>query len=364
MHCPSIRPLKFNDRDGGRAQLPRTRPSRIRHCAAVTSSLEKQCPICSLTYIRAIGNRLTSISLRYRDAEDEREQLTLPRVGCSSKRCRPAQALCSSSQANCSQRSEHKLLFPTSVAHELSGVMHKLSAPRPQLLLVRVIFIACVAVLIGNVLRFTVNLLALNPAMPQRGAAREALVNMHRLLQLVIDAETGERVFRVAGKRAQLEPYRAARDRYGEVMEAVELQMHGSPSQIASLLHLRALLATRFDHQESSVAVSDHRRVGPGGTNALIQRIQALVDEMEGEQMRSLAPRDGRSAPFVWTTLAAGLTINALVLALLALLYSMIRSSFTPHTELGIVRALQSRPVGKRKVTIDALAGSGLPQAT
>jgi len=242
--------------------------------------------------------------------------------------------------------------------------MHKLSAPRPQLLLVRVIFIACVAVLIGNVLRFTVNLLALNPAMPQRGAAREALVNMHRLLQLVIDAETGERVYRVAGKRAQLAPYRAARDRYGEVMEAVELQMHGSPSQIASLLHLRALLATRFDHQESSVAVSDHRRVGPGGTNALIQRIQALVDEMEGEQMRSLAPRDGRSAPFVWTTLAAGLTINALVLALLALLYSMIRSSFTPHTELGIVRALQSRPVGKRKVTIDALAGSGLPQAT
>jgi len=31
---------------------------------------------------------------------------------------------------------------------------------------------------------------------------------------------------------------------------------------------------------------------------------------------------------------------------------------------LGIVRALKSRPVGKRKVAIDALTGSGLPQAT
>ena len=140
--------------------------------------------------------------------------------------------------------------------------MHKLSAPRAQLLLVSVIFVACVVVLIGNVLRFAVNLLALDPAMPQRGPAREALVNMHRLLQLVIDAETGERVYRVAGKRAQLEPYRAARDRYGEVMEAVELLMHGSPSRIASLLHLRTLLATRFDHQEPSIAVSDRRRSG------------------------------------------------------------------------------------------------------
>ena len=80
--------------------------------------------------------------------------------------------------------------------------------------------------------------------------------------------------------------------------------------------------------------------------------------------MRSLASGDRRSDPFVWTTLTAGLTINALVLALLALLYSMIRSSFKPLTELGIVRALQVRPEGKRKVAVDVLTGSGLLQAT
>jgi CHASE3 domain sensor protein len=241
--------------------------------------------------------------------------------------------------------------------------MHKLSVPRTQLLLVRVIFIACVSVLIGNASRFAVNLLALDPVTPLRGPAREALINMHRLLQLVIDAETGERVYRVAGKPAQLEPYRLARDQYREVLDAVAVQIPDNPSQSASLLHLRTLLATRFDHEEPAIAVSDRRLLSLAGHNALIHRIQVLVDDMEGEQVRLLASRDPRSDAFVWTTLAAGFTINALVLALLALLYSMIQSSFTPRTETRAVRASPSRSAGKLGDAIGALAASELPQA-
>ena len=210
--------------------------------------------------------------------------------------------------------------------------MNNLSDPRTQLLLVRIAFVACLVMLVGNVLRFAVNLSALAPANPRADDARGALVNMHRLLRMVIDAETAERVYLLSGERAHLGSYRVARDQYGELLTAVALQLSDNSTQLVSLLRLRALIHTRFDELERSIAAYDRglpertvKRGQSDGPGAIIDRIQALVADMEGKEVRPFASRDLQPSAFLWTTLAAGFIVNAFVIAVLILLYSMIQ---------------------------------------
>jgi CHASE3 domain sensor protein len=163
---------------------------------------------------------------------------------------------------------------------------------------------------------------------------------MYQLLQLVVDAETGERVYLLAGERVHLEAFRIARDQYREILAAVALQVPGNPTQLASLSSLQLLLAARFDDLERSIAPFDRRLSGPtqqrmpsDGHNAVIHRIQALIDDMEREQVRLLASRDPQSHTLLWMILAAGFIINAVAIALLVLLYLMIQSSFAAQSE-------------------------------
>jgi CHASE3 domain sensor protein len=236
--------------------------------------------------------------------------------------------------------------------------MNNLWTPRTQLLLVRITFAACLAMLVGNVLRFAINLSTLDPANPRLDHAQRALGSMHQLLRMVIDAETAERVYLLSGDRARLGSYRVARDQYGEILTAVAMQLSDDASQLVSLLRLRALIHARFDELERSIAAYDGRlpdrtlsRGEADRPGAIVHRIQAVVDDMEARQVRPFASRDLQSSAFVWTTLLAGLIVNAFVIALLIRLYSMIQ----PGLPVALVLAETTRNPSRQILRVTTL---------
>ncbi|GAM97854.1 two-component sensor histidine kinase [alpha proteobacterium U9-1i] len=126
----------------------------------------------------------------------------------------------------------------------------------------------------------------------------EAEGALNALLNLISDAETGQRGYIITGREDYLEPHTRAVGRIGAALDDVQRRTADNPLQQAALARLRPLISERVGILEQTVAMRRDGRtraamdiVGDGRGIRLMTEIRGQIDIMRAEERRLLAAR-------------------------------------------------------------------------
>lgn len=85
---------------------------------------------------------------------------------------------------------------------------------------------------------------------------------VEHVYRLTVDAETGQRGYLLTGDSTFLEPYSRARDQIGDKLKQLRELTADNPAQVSQLATISALLATRFEQMERTIALKREQRDG------------------------------------------------------------------------------------------------------
>ena len=162
------------------------------------------------------------------------------------------------------------------------------------------------------------------------------------LLSAATDAETGQRGFLLTGDAAYLEPYESGTARAHTTLEQIALLTADNPTQIRHLSELRAAVDQKLKELAETIAVRRANgfepaqrivRIDVGKT--MMDRIRAIVAEMDREENALLAARRDQSSARFWVAVATDTTVTVVAIVVLALVatVSRRREAETPSRE-------------------------------
>jgi CheY-like chemotaxis protein/CHASE3 domain sensor protein len=154
----------------------------------------------------------------------------------------------------------------------------------------------------------------------------EVITSLETVQSLLKDAETGQRGFLLTGDEAYLEPYADARAALPARLDELTAGIADNPRQLQRLTVVEELvnhkleeLKQTLDLQRAGDAEGALRKVRSDQGRVLMDRIQTLIQEMEGEEQSLLAARQAewQGAVHLSTTVTWG--GSALLVILIAL---------------------------------------------
>jgi PAS domain S-box-containing protein len=152
------------------------------------------------------------------------------------------------------------------------------------------------------------------------------------LMSAVTDAETGQRGFLITGDAAYLEPYERGTARAHNTLEQIASLTADDPTRIRRLPALRAAVDEELKELAGTVAVrrangfdAAQRIVRTDVGKAIMDRIRAIVADMDREENVLLAARRDQSSARFWIAIATDTTVTVAALVLLALVATVSR---------------------------------------
>ena len=167
---------------------------------------------------------------------------------------------------------------------------------------------------------------------------QEVINELHRLNAAILDAETGQRGYLLAGEEAFLEPYRNSRDRAFQAFEIIKSKTIDSPTQQKNIANLDVLIAERFKYLELNL---DDFHNGQGVTTAsldqgreMMEQIRDVIEVTKASELELLATRTAAMNRF--SSLTPPLIISGAMIALFltVLFYVRVNSDFNERTKL------------------------------
>ncbi|MEP6938741.1 MAG: CHASE3 domain-containing protein [Rudaea sp.] len=159
------------------------------------------------------------------------------------------------------------------------------------------------AVVIGNALISYRNTAALAAGMSAGVRSRDALNALDDVLQVVTDAETGQRGYLLTGRDAYLEPFVAARKGLESKVDSLRRLVASEPAQLARFEKLDALIAQQFVDLQRSVDLNKdgHREeatqmVATDAGVAVMHDIRETAEQMRHAESMLQVARDRYAA--------------------------------------------------------------------
>ncbi|HEY5801063.1 MAG TPA: CHASE3 domain-containing protein [Burkholderiaceae bacterium] len=199
-----------------------------------------------------------------------------------------------------------------------------------------ILFVVCIALLIGNAASLYRNLAALRAANTAIEASWDIKARLQSLNLLIADAESGSRGYALSGNAVHLGPLHTAQMRSGVEFAQLRTALRERPGQLKNLAQLQVLVASKLAALERNVAlyrargldaIVDSARGGDG--RDLLDEIRFLVVVMAGEESEVARARGAAFYGDYLRAVMLGTGINLLAIAVLALFYRSIRRSFS-----------------------------------
>jgi PAS domain S-box-containing protein len=156
------------------------------------------------------------------------------------------------------------------------------------------------------------------------------------LLSAVTDAETGQRGFMITGDAAYLSPYERGTATIQDALGHIASVTADNPSQRRRLPALRTAVDEKLSELASSVAArrtdgfeAALRIVRTNVGKATMERIRAIIAEMDREENVRLDARRAQTAVRFWITIATDAGVTLIALVLLALFANVSRRRLT-----------------------------------
>lgn len=125
--------------------------------------------------------------------------------------------------------------------------------------------------------------------------ARKTLLASSVLMQLMADAETGQRGYLATRDARFLEPYEMARSTWRDRLAELDRLSRDSPAQQERLQRLRPLLDAKMGEMANTLRLRDAGITGQPLTNAMLagkrrmDQLRAVVDELDAAEQSNLA---------------------------------------------------------------------------
>jgi len=188
------------------------------------------------------------------------------------------------------------------------------------------------AVLLANGLISYLNIRRLRETDGSVRHTYDVISALGQVFAAVLDAETDQRGFLIAGEMGFLEPYKRANARIRLRLEDLEGLLSDNDIQIANLTDLKELVHERLkildevlDLHRSQASAAARLHLASGRGKLAMDRVRAKVNEMEQIERRLLVERNGESETAYWTAVIAGAIASLLGLLLAVAGYILLR---------------------------------------
>jgi signal transduction histidine kinase/DNA-binding response OmpR family regulator/CHASE3 domain sensor protein len=188
----------------------------------------------------------------------------------------------------------------------------------------------------------------------------QVIIEMDGIRSAMVDAETGQRGFLLAGDDRFLEPYRNAEVRAKSSFSRIKTMTADNPEQQENLKELEDLIAERFRLLELSVTgkrsgeVIKHENLNAGRES--MDKIRALVERMEELERNLLERRTSEMNRF--SSFTPPLIIVAAIVALLitVMFYTRVSSDFEHRIKLQQELVEKDEDISRRIQIIQGIA--------
>lgn len=216
---------------------------------------------------------------------------------------------------------------------------------RPLPLYKTVLFVTCIAILLGSAYSQYSDLRLLRAANAEIELSWDVKNRLQSLNALIVDAENDTRAYFLSGNAAYLDSLRAAPARMDAEFARLSGALRGATAQERNLAQLRTLLQRKIAGLNQDVAV--YRQGGLADVAAradgrdLLDEIRLQVVIMAQEQSALERARSQGFYARYQQAVAAGIAINTLAIAVLVLFYRSIRRTMSGmlKAEDGLQRA-------------------------
>ncbi len=174
---------------------------------------------------------------------------------------------------------------------------------------------------------------------------QEVINELDKLNAAVLDAETGQRGYLLAGDDNFLEPYHTSRDRAFRAFERIKTKTIDNPAQQKNLADLDDLINQRFEYLERNLnAFAIGEEITPESLRIgreLMERIRDVVNAMKESELELLATRTAAMNRFASLTPPLIISGAMIALFLTVLFYARVNSDYNERTKLQ--HALESK---------------------
>lgn len=201
---------------------------------------------------------------------------------------------------------------------------------RPAPLWAAFLLASAVFMLAGTMNYAAVRTLVANERLQSR--QRSVASELQNLLRLATMAETGQRGYVITGSASYLEPYEAAQRELPQSLARLHALLAEDAAQIRRLDQVSALQRTKLD--ELALSIDARRERGFAAAQRIVQtnvgkdtmdRMRAVVSDMDAIERQKLAARNQRSAMSAQQAFRSVIVAGVLEAALLLLLFLLVR---------------------------------------
>ncbi len=188
----------------------------------------------------------------------------------------------------------------------------------------------------------------------------EVIKELDRLNAAILDAETGQRGYLLAGDEAFLEPYRNSRDRAYQAFESIKAKTIDSPTQQKNLSDLDDLIDQRFKYLQLNLDLYTRgEKVTPaslGKGHELMEQIRYVIEQMKASELELLNTRTDAMNRFASLTPPLIISGAMIALFLTVLFYVRVNSDFNERTKLQFALEAKDEEVSNRINIIRGIA--------
>jgi CHASE3 domain sensor protein len=188
----------------------------------------------------------------------------------------------------------------------------------------------------------------------------EVIMTVNNARTALVDAETGQRGFLLAGREEFLDPYRDAREKAYDAFDHAKKLTANNPRQQSSLSDLDQLMAERFRYLELAIEQKRNNQEIPvvqlEKGREIMTKVRDLIMAIERNEKELLASRTESMNRFASFTPPLIISAAMIALFITVLFYFRVRSDFDERVKLQLQLQRKDEDITNRIQIIDGIA--------